>query len=132
MIVIDASVLANVIGDDGRDGAVARAAIVADPDLAAPDLADVETLAVLRKRWRAGTLGDRRLKRAADDLIALPLRRYPALPLLRRAHELRANVATYDAMYVSLAEVLGCSLLTADARLGSAPGLRCPVVITRS
>lgn len=132
MIVIDASVLANAIGDDGPEGAVARAAIAADPDLATPDLADVETLAVLRKRWLAGTLGEGRLALAVDDLIALPLRRYPARPLLRRAHELRAAVTAYDAIYVGLAEILGCSLLTADVRLGSAPGLRCAVTIIRA
>jgi len=31
----------------------------------------------------------------------------------------------YDAAYVALAELLGAVLLTADARLAGAPGLRC-------
>jgi predicted nucleic acid-binding protein len=43
------------------------------------------------------------------------------------ASELRANVTPYDATYVALAESLGYLLLTADARLARAPGIRCPV-----
>jgi predicted nucleic acid-binding protein len=57
--------------------------------------------------------------------------RYPTLPLMRRAYELRANVSAYDAAYVALAEVLGCELLTADRRLAGAPGKRCAVRVLR-
>jgi uncharacterized protein with PIN domain len=51
VIVVDASVLANVVGDDGRDGQVARAHVREAGELMAPDLVDVETVAVLRRRW---------------------------------------------------------------------------------
>ena len=54
MIVLDASVLANVIADDGRDGEVARDALRAEA-LAAPDLVDVETVSVLRRRGWPGS-----------------------------------------------------------------------------
>lgn len=127
MIVVDASVLANVVGDDGADGRRARGEIRSAGDVAAPDLVDVETVAVLRKRWLAGTISDRRFATAIADLEAMDLDRYPALPLTRRAYELRANVTAYDAMYVALAEILGCELLTADQRLARAPGPRCAV-----
>ena len=59
--------------------------------------------------------------------MALALDRYPALPLLPRAFELRANVTAYDAMYVALAEALDCPLVTADARLAAASGPRCKI-----
>lgn len=131
MIVVDASVLSNALSDDGRDGRVARTRLVRD-DLAAPDLVDVETVAVLRKRWMAGDLTDRRFKAAIGDLEELELGRYPALALMRRAFELRANVTPYDAAYVALAENLGCTLLTADERLSRAPGIRCAVEILRA
>jgi predicted nucleic acid-binding protein len=127
LIVVDASVLANVVGDDGADGRKARGEIRSAGDVAAPDLVDVETVAVLRKRWLAGTISDRRFATAVADLEAIDLDRYPTLPLTRRAYELRANVTAYDAMYVALAETLGCELLTADQRLASAPGPRCAV-----
>jgi uncharacterized protein len=127
VIVVDASVLANVVGDDGDDGRLARDAVRAGGAFAAPDLVDVETTAVLRKRWLAGGLSDDRFSSAVGDLLDLPFERYPSGQLMRRASELRANVTAYDAAYVALAEGLGCRLLTADARLARAPGPRCPI-----
>jgi predicted nucleic acid-binding protein len=127
LIVIDASVLANVIGDDGGDGQRARSEFRRAADIAAPDLVDVETVAVLRKRWLAGTVSDRRFAAAVDDLAQLDLDRYPTLPFMRRAYKLRANVTAYDSAYVALAEALGCELLTADTRLAKAAGPRCAI-----
>ena len=127
MIVIDASVLANVVGDDGNDGQRARLEFRNAGDVAAPDLADVETVAVLRKRRIAGTVSDQRFAAAVDDLEQLEIDRYPALRFMRRAYELRANVTVYDAAYVALAETLGCELLTADQRLANASGPRCTI-----
>jgi predicted nucleic acid-binding protein len=37
----------------------------------------------------------------------------------------RENITVYDALYVALAELAGAVLLTADARLATAPGPRC-------
>ncbi len=127
MIVVDASVLANVVGDDGVDGERARGEIRSAGDVSGPDLVDVETVAVLRKRWLAGTLTDRRFAAAIEDLAAIDLDRYPTLPFMRRAYELRATVTAYDAAYAALAEVLGCELVTADKRLAKAPGPRCVI-----
>jgi predicted nucleic acid-binding protein len=131
LIVIDASVLANVVGDDGSDGQRARAEFRGAGDVAAPDLVDVETVAVLRKRWLAGTVTDHRFAAAVEDLGQLDLDRYPALRFMRRAYELRANVTAYDSAYVALAEELGCELLTADRRLAGAPGPRCAIRVLR-
>jgi predicted nucleic acid-binding protein len=127
VIVVDASVMANVVGDDGPVGRMARSRVATAAHLAAPDLVDVETVAVLRKRWRVGDLTGRRFKAAVDDLLALPVDRFPTGPLMVRAYDLRANVTPYDAAYIALAESLGCTLLTADARLSRAPGIRCQV-----
>jgi predicted nucleic acid-binding protein len=131
LIVVDASVLANVIGDDRVDGRRARAELRAAGQVAAPDLVDVETVAVLRKRWLAGTLSVRRFANAIGDLEAIDLDRYPTLPLMRRAFDLRANVTAYDATYVALAEVLQCELLTGDQRLAGSPGARCTIRVLR-
>jgi predicted nucleic acid-binding protein len=128
VIVADASVLANAIGDDGIDGATARAAL-AGQDLSIPELADVEVVSVLRRRWLSKTMTARRFATAVNDLARLPADRYPLLPFMTRAYELRANVSPYDASYVALAEQLGCQLLTVDARLARAPGPRCPIVV---
>ncbi len=127
MIVVDASVLVNAIADDGTDGRRARTELRRAGDIAAPDLVDVETVAVLRRLWLAGTLPARRFAAAIEDLEVLAIDRYPTLPLMRRAYELRANITAYDAAYVALAEALGCELLTADGRLANAPGKGCAV-----
>lgn len=127
MIVLDASVLANVVGDDGAAGATARARLSAAGAASVPDLADVETVSVLRKRWLAGDLSDHRFRAAVDDLLGLPLTRFATGPLMRRAYALRRNVTPYDAVYVALAEGLACPLVTADARLQRAPTTTCQV-----
>jgi predicted nucleic acid-binding protein len=133
LIVVDASVLANVIADDGVDGSRARNEVRAsDGNLAAPDLLDVETVAVLRKRWLAGTLSEKRFALAIDDLEQLDIDQYPTLPLMRRAYKLRSNVTPYDAAYVALAEVLGCELLTSDERLAAAAGPTCAFRVVRT
>ncbi len=131
MIVVDASVLANVIGDDGQDGKRARGELRNAGNVAAPDLVDVETVAVLRKRWLAGSLSARRFATAIADLESIAVERYPTLALMRRAYQLRQNVTAYDASYVALAELLRCELVTGDRRLADAPGLRCPVRVLR-
>lgn len=127
MIVIDASVLANVLADGGPDGQRARAELRSAGEISAPDLVDVETVAVLRKRWLAKTISARRFASAVDDLEAMAIDRYPTLRFMRRAYELRENVTAYDASYIALAEILGCELLTGDARLAKAPGTRCAI-----
>jgi predicted nucleic acid-binding protein len=129
LIVVDASVLANVVGDDGPSGATARARLAAAGAGSIPDLADVETVSVLRKRWIAGSLTARRFRDAVDDLLALPLTRFPTGPLMSRAYELRANVTSYDATYVAVAEALGCALVTGDGKLARASGPRCRIEV---
>ena len=131
MIVVDASVLANVVGDDGPDGKRARQEFRDAGDIAAPDLVDVETVAVLRNRWLAKTISTVRFAAAIDDLEDLTLDRYPARRFMRRAYQLRENVTAYDAAYVALAETLGCQLLTCDQRLSTASGPNCPIRLLR-
>lgn len=128
MIVVDASVLANAVGDDGRDGSTARAAL-AGHDLSVPDLVDVEVVSVLRRRWLGKTMTAKRFAAAVDDLSSMPADRYPVLPFTPRAYELRSNVSPYDATYVALAEQLGCVLITADTRLARAHGPRCAITV---
>jgi len=125
VIVVDASVLANAIGDDEEAGRQARVVLRKHRELAAPDLVDVETTAVLRRRCLAGTLSDQRFEQAIEDLTDIPLAGFPTLGLLRRAFELRANATAYAACCVALAEALDWPLCTADRRLAHASGPRC-------
>lgn len=128
MLVVDASVLAPALADDGVDGDAARARL-REHALAAPELIDLETLSVIRRQLRIGSLDTRRAELARFDLVQLPLRRAPHAPLLARCWELRDTLTVYDAAYVALAELLGVVLVTADARLANAPGPRCEIEV---
>lgn len=126
MLVVDASVLAPALADDGPDGDAARA-LLRGQSLVAPELIDLETTSVIRRQSRGGQLDPRRARLALTDLVELPLRRTPHRPLLARCWQLRENLTVYDAAYAALAEALDVVLLTADARLASAPGPRCEI-----
>jgi predicted nucleic acid-binding protein len=128
VLVVDASVIAPLVADGGPDGDTYRAAVRGQV-LAAPDLLRVEVLSAIRRHTATGQLNARQARRALDDLLDLPVALYATTPLLRRCWELRANVTSYDACYVALAEALDAALLTADARLAAAPGLRCDVTL---
>jgi predicted nucleic acid-binding protein len=122
VIVIDASILATALGDDGEDGANARGRIGGE-ELAAPEIIDLEVASV----WRRTLTDERRAALALTDLVEIPLRRARHLHLLARCWELRHNLTPYDACYVALAELLEVRLVTADRRLARASGTRCEI-----
>ena len=130
MLVVDASVLAVALADDGTDGDAARGRLRGE-DLVAPELLDLEVLSVLRGQKVAGELDARRAELALNDLSAMPIKRAPHLSLLRRCWELRDNLTTYDASYVALAEALDVLLLTGDRRIARAAGPRCRIELLR-
>jgi predicted nucleic acid-binding protein len=128
VIVVDASVLAPALADDGGDGDRARERLRGE-ELAAPELIDLEVLSTLRRAARAKSLDEDRSLEALADLTALPLRRVPHLPLLGRVWELRDNLRAYDASYVALAEALEAVLVTADGRIERASGINCEIAV---
>ncbi len=93
MIVVDASVLAPALADDGSDGDHARKRLTGEM-LAVPALADLEVASVLRGAALSGQLDSRRSGQAIADLIAMPLRRAPHGPLLPRIWDVRENATT--------------------------------------
>jgi predicted nucleic acid-binding protein len=126
VIVVDASVLAVALGDDGPDGQHARERL-ADETLMAPELIDLEVVSVWRRHVAAKLMPARRAAGAIADLAELRLRRSSHQPLLHRIWELRHVVTPYDAAYIALAEALEVALVTADARLSRASGGYCDV-----
>jgi predicted nucleic acid-binding protein len=126
VIVVDASVLAVALGDDGTDGQRARERLAGET-LVAPELVDLEVVSVWRRHVAARRMPVRRAASAVADLADLPLRRSSHQPFLPRIWEMRHVVTPYDAAYVALAEALDVVLVTADARLSRASGLRCEI-----
>jgi predicted nucleic acid-binding protein len=93
-----------------------------------PHLLDSEVTNVLRRLVLRGLLGVEQGDAAMARFLQLELERFTADWLRPRMWELRENLTAYDATYVALAESIGASaLLTTDARLAAAPGLRCVV-----
>lgn len=131
MIVVDASALVAALVLPSGVGVRALLRLVADADQHAPHFIDVEVIAGIRNRVIRGALPQVEAEDAVADFAALSIRRYPLVPLQPRIWELRHNLTPYDASYVALAEILGAPLLTADARLSKAPGLRCDVEVLR-
>ena len=94
----------------------------AGTSLHAPHLLDIEATQILRRFVRRGEVTPERARQAVEDLVDLPLERYSHDFLLPRVWSLRQNLTAYDAVYVALAEILGATLLTRDARISRAPG----------
>jgi len=128
LIVVDASVLAAALADDGPDGDMARRRLRSE-ELAAPSLVDLEVASVLRRAAHGGRMNDRRARQALADLAEIPLQRAQHEPLLGRIWQLRENLTVYDAAYVALSEALTALLLTADARLARAAGPTCEIEV---
>jgi predicted nucleic acid-binding protein len=126
LIVFDASaaVLALANEGDARD-------LLGSEAVAIPHLADSEVAQAIRARVRRGELDVTQGSKALEVWAQLGLRRFPAVGLLRRVWELRDNMTSYDATYVALAEALGVAVVTADLRLASAAGPRCPITVVR-
>jgi predicted nucleic acid-binding protein len=90
---------------------------------------DVEVFGVVRREHLGGKLDRTAAIQALDDLVTWPGERFGHRVLLERAWDLRDTVRGWDAMYVALAEALGATLVTIDARLASAKGPRCPIEV---
>ena len=90
--------------------------------LHAPHVLDLEVAHVLRRLVRAGTVLERRAEESLRVLRHTRIRRYSHVRFLPRIWQYRHTLSAYDAAYVVLAETLGATLLTRDARLASAHG----------
>ena len=96
-----------------------------------PHLFEMEVLSALRRYALGRGLSEVRGSELLEDLASLRLNRYPHTALLRRMWELKENVTVQDAAYVALAETLDAPLVTMDAGLARAPGIRAAVEVYR-
>jgi predicted nucleic acid-binding protein len=126
MSVVDASVLVEYLSG-GEHVEAARGAIRRERWVWAPALVDAEVGNALRRQVRAKEISVRKAGVALEDFLDMRLQRVPHRRLVERAWQLRDNVSFYDALYVALAEDLGAPLLTLDARLARAPGVRAEI-----
>ena len=131
MLIVDASCLYEVlIGRVGAERIQER--LLADPEFGAPHIVDAEVFGVIRRHHLLGQMDGTAARQAVEDLRDWPGRRFGHRELLGRAWELRHTVRGWDALYVALAESLGATLITTDARLGRVRGLECAVEVLRT
>jgi len=86
-------------------------------------------LHALRRPSLLGTVSPERVRLALSRLRDTQLVRYPHTPLMERIWELKDNLTAYDSAYVALAEALDAPLVTLDARLARATGIRARVEV---
>lgn len=129
MIVVDASVVVDLLAPSADASRLLDATFETGMAVHAPHLLDVEVAQVLRRWTLRGELSTHRGADALRVLGVLPLTRHAATPLLPRIWGLRDRLTAYDANYVALAEGLDATLVTRDRRLARAPGLQCRVQV---
>ena len=122
MIVLDASAAVDWLLETSAGQRIETRIYSRKESLHGPHLLEIEVAQVLRCLVRQGTVASRRADEAIDDLMDLPMTRYPHAVLLPRVWQLRHALSAYDALYVALAEVLDAPLLTCDGKIASAPG----------
>lgn len=124
MIVVDASAALSGLLHDGP----ARR-MLATEQLHAPHLIDHEVTSGLRRTALARQVDADAALAALRTWQRVGITRYPGFPLLERVWSLRDNLSACDATYVALAEMLDCAVVTGDARLARAPGIRCMTTV---
>lgn len=127
MIVVDTSAAIAALLNDGE----ARR-LVATESVAVPHLADSEVANGLRSKVARSEIDSVDGAKCLAVWSRLGVRRMAVSAFLDRIWELRHNLSAYDATYVALAEALDCGLVTNDARLAGAPGIRCSVTVVRT
>jgi predicted nucleic acid-binding protein len=127
VIVVDASVVAAALISQSAHGAWSED-LLAREQLAAPGLLPAEVANALRRAARAGDVSSDVASLAHALMLEIEIELFPYRPVAERVWELRANLSSYDAWYVALAEALDAPLATLDLRLGRAPGIGCEVI----
>jgi predicted nucleic acid-binding protein len=124
VIVLDASVMVDLLTKEAPETAHIRARLARELEVHVPHLVDVEVAHALRGLVLRDRLAAARARRAIRRFAILPLVRWSQTPLLSRVFALHDQLTAYDATYVALAEGLGATLLTRDARMAKAGGHR--------
>lgn len=117
MIVLDASVVVELLINGPLSDRLRNDLAAGDDALLVPHLLDIEVLSALRRLLASRRIDSHRTEQLLDSLASLPAERYPHAPLLPRIWELRYNFTPYDAAYIALAEATGAVLYTCDEKL---------------
>ncbi len=127
MIVLDASVVVELLTNGELADSLRRELAASNDSFIAPHLLDVEVMSALRKLVAGQRLDSHRAGEFLEGLTLLPAERCSHIPLFDRIWELRHNFTAYDAAYIALAEATDSVLYTSDEKLSK--GHRARVVL---
>lgn len=98
----------------------------------APSHFDIEVMSAIRGIVRRKPELAVAVPELLSDVYHLPIRRQRLSEAgMARVWRLRENMTPHDAGYVALAEELGASLVTCDAKLVAPPGIACTIELIR-
>jgi predicted nucleic acid-binding protein len=117
MIVLDASVVVELLTNGILADSIRSELAGRDESFLVPHLLDVEAMSAMRRLFAGQRIDSHRSRQFLAALAALPAERYSHTPLLGRIWELRHNFTAYDATYIALAEATGSVLYTCDEKL---------------
>lgn len=117
MIVLDASVVVELLTNGALAGSIRTALAARDDSFIVPHLIDVEVVSALRRLAWDKRIDSHRSSQLLAALATLPAERYSHTPLLDRIWQLRHNFTSCDAAYIALAEATGSVLYTCDEKL---------------
>jgi predicted nucleic acid-binding protein len=126
MIVLDASVVVELLANGALADSIRRHLADCRDAFIVPHLLDVEVASAFRRLF-SGRIDSHLARELFTGLALLPAERYPHTPLLERIWELRHNFTACDAAYIALAEETGSILYTCDEKLSG--GHRARVVL---
>jgi predicted nucleic acid-binding protein len=120
-IAVDASVAIKWFLPEIHSEAALRL-LSAERELLVPDLVWSEVGNILWKKWQQGQIADKDAPAILEDLGRLGLEVRAARELAASAWPLAARLRRtfYDSLYLALAELEACPLVTADRRLFNA------------
>ena len=102
--------------------------VIAGERLVAPEMLPAECGNILRRMEIAGEIRPAEAAVAYVDMLDANVELHSFAQFAERVWQLRHNVTSYDAWYVSLAEWLDCPVVTLDLRLSRASGPRCEIL----
>jgi predicted nucleic acid-binding protein len=122
VIVVDASVIVELLTDEGSSSARVSEALGRNPEWIVPEHLVIDVASALRGLWLAGRVTDAEFDACLAALSRLEFSSFPTVPLLPRIRSLAANATAYDAAYLALAEHVAAPLLTLDHKLARVKG----------
>lgn len=117
MIVIDASVVAELLLQGAHASKVWAVLTGRRGVVAAPAILDLEVASVLRRKSFRDEITDVEASEALKFYQLMRIEKFTTSGVLDRVWALRSNFTPYDASYIALAELFGATLVTRDEAL---------------